>query len=220
MTSASKTNGNPPTRPFRSEDEGLQYYNRDGSLNSSRDAVDRALTPTLRQPHRRNDSLTDVEDRVAGSPISAIASFRSANRVTTAGGDSPPRHRRINSEASDRFDVTASPGSTTSRLGSLSNGRTFSHSADVLRVRDEEIEKLKTREAWMRATLALATSRGFLPEDGGDDGEGTSEGIKDLAGKDGAYHSQILDALISMKTELAKSKVRLLSLVLALCPIH
>lgn len=182
------------------------------------DEVDRAMTPILRQQaqqqHRRTDSQSmNDHDNVAGSPISSLASLRQvSNRmISPSTGHSPSRHRRINSDSPSESALNGN-----SRRVSVANGSNVSlnlASSESMRAKDEEISALKAKQEWMKVTLALATSRGFVatPESNVEGIEGSSEKMLALeaAGKDNGNNEtgKVVEALIQMKQELARSKV-------------
>lgn len=78
-------------------------------------------------------------------------------------------------------------------------------SNDILRERDEEIEALRKRENWMKATLAMARSKGFVAPVS----DGQEEVVKDDEAEVVGDNRQVVEALVSMKQELAKAKVSL-----------
>ena len=83
-------------------------------------------------------------------------------------------------------------------------------SSDVLREKDEEIDALRKRENWMKASLAMARSKGFVVPVSEGQEDGVKDGVKDGEAEVVAENRQIVEALVSMKQELAKAKVSLL----------
>jgi hypothetical protein len=90
-------------------------------------------------------------------------------------------------------------------------------SPDEPKAKDEEIQALKAREAWMKTALAVATRRGFVASDAGDGGEGLESFSKPALAE--GNNREVVEALIQLKQELAKAKVYFVSSRLAL-PAH
>lgn len=215
---------NPPARPVRPEDDTMLYNSRP-SMESNRsqhpEEVDRAMTPTNRQQqHRRTESQSIHDhDNIAASPISSLASLRQvSNRIVSPSiGNSPSsRHRRINSDSPSEIAMNNNSRRVSNTNGFTPNAASF----ELLRARDEEIAALKAKQDWMRVTLALATSRGFVAtpsaaDDAVEDAkESDLEELHAVVKDEGGENGKVVEALIQMKQELARSKVDNSSLLL------
>lgn len=75
---------------------------------------------------------------------------------------------------------------------------------EVLRSKDDEINALKAREAWMKTALALATKRGFVV---GEEPAGEEKSTS-LPTLEEGPNRQVVEALMQLKQELAQAKVR------------
>lgn len=209
------TNG-APNRPIGAEDEQDYGHDRIASPTTrlEQQQQHRHQQEQQQQQHRRKDShqsnseYDDPHSRAAGSPISSISSLRQTpNRMgsLSQAGESP-RHRRLNSET-----ISESGPDNLLAANSATAAAAATASLELLRTKEEEIGSLRARQEWMKVTLALATSRGFVapPPIVDGDSDVANEGLEGLkAGVvDGSDHEKILEALIQMKQELARSKV-------------
>lgn len=78
---------------------------------------------------------------------------------------------------------------------------------ELIKAKDAEIAELKSREAWMKTALVLATRRGFVTHDAVDEADAQSLEKLQPALEDGT-NRQVVTALLQLKQELAKAKVR------------
>jgi hypothetical protein len=161
-----------PVRP-RPSQEGLG--NDDDTTGTDSDAPTQARAPSV--AHNHTDS--SARDR-AMSPDQSIARAKSPSISVRA--MSPVQHMEVTPEVAPPLSFagittqnglsarSATPESTGhGQRGSPAQGvsaPTVNVSGDVLKSKDVEIETLKKREAWMKATLAKARQAGFLYVDG------------------------------------------------------
>lgn len=111
----------------------------------------------------------------------------------------------------------ASPPQDAFYYGARGNASPSVDHTAALKAKEDEIEQLKAREGWFKTALAQATRRGFVApeqaekkkEEGGEAGEEEVKPFAKLqasAGEDGP-NREVLEALLTLKQELAKAKV-------------
>jgi hypothetical protein len=80
--------------------------------------------------------------------------------------------------------------------------------SNVLRKKEQEIERLKSEQQWMIVALQNAKKRGFEFEEAGQtQGEERLRALGGGNGEDGDEKRELVQMLLAMKSELAKAKV-------------
>lgn len=206
----------PPVRPARPEDSSLEY----ARLSES---TDRAQSPFGSQPRPSLDQAGRVMTPTFPSPHGSPSSRLNASPPRANGATPPQATRAVQESArlspSSRSVELADPNGASANgfyYGSRSTPASSVTPApphEALRAKDDEIGQLKTRENWMKATLAMATRRGFVTPVGGEQGGdelARSTGLVELhdGAEEGSHQQQVVEALIELRQELANAKVR------------
>ncbi|GAA5904740.1 uncharacterized protein JCM6883_003890 [Sporobolomyces salmoneus] len=104
-----------------------------------------------------------------------------------------------------------SPSSTTHTVGDLHSSAPTPVDSAVLRKKDQEIERLKSEQGWMVLALQNAKKRGF--EVDGNGTEGGDDKLRALGGGVDDEKRELVEMLLALKSELAKTKSQVASQV-------
>jgi hypothetical protein len=186
--------GKPPVRPTRSQDDGLGYDYTEGPNTETGD-----LAPAVARERTDSDAQAEAARERAMSPDQSIARAKSPSMRAA----SPMGDLSLDTASQPMSLAGAAMSQTTLAPGGASPA-TAAGSSPLSASKERDVEAMRHREAWMKATLAKAREAGFVHTEEGQQDESASEDHSTPAGQ------RVPDMVLSYKQLRAQLQVRVL----------